>query len=518
MSLSFHDANARIAAPPRLPAAPCYKEGLSHRLYLEVGMVTANTRVQTSTRAIPSHSLGSEVRLTARLGAPLAIGELGWMSTYIVDAILVGRMPHSAIAISASSLGNSLFYAIAFCGVGLLFGLDALVSQAYGRGDREDGLFSLVQSLFLVAVCTPVVMLLSTVAPYGLRLIHVDPAIVSETIRYMDALRWSAAPLLLYMAVRHYLQAIDRPGWVMVSLLTANLVNWLFDWLLIYGHGPFHAYGIAGSGWATCVVRLYMLALLLASLALSLRKAPVRLRAGAWRPHPERLRSLVHIGWPVGLQYLGDLSVASFATVITSTLGATLLAAHQVVLDLNAFCAMIPNGIMAASAVRTGQGAGRGDLAQVKRAGYAGVGITTACMAVASVSFIAAPRLWASIYTTDHAVVAATVPVFLICAAIRIFDGAQVVLQGALRGLGETRIPFLASTGFTWLLGMPFSALLVFHWHMQLVGVWLGILTYTVPLSLVMVATWFWRVRQFGAPRREEVPLLSPLRVVLDQR
>ncbi len=473
-----------------------------------------SSRAARRTRATPSTSLGSELKLTTRLGAPLALGELGWMSTYIVDAILVGRMPHSAIAISASSLGNSLFYAIAFCGVGLLYGLDALVSQAYGRGDAEDGLFSLVQSLFLVAVCTPVVMLLSSLAPHALSLIHVDPAIVSETIRYINALRWSALPLLLYMAVRHYLQAIDRPGWVMVSLLTANLVNWLFDWLLIYGHGRFHAYGIAGSGWATCVVRLYMLALLLVSLALSIRKTPIRLRAGAWRPHLPRLRELCHIGWPIGLQQLADLSLASFSTVLTSTLGATLLAAHQVVLDLNAFCAMIPNGIQAASAVRTGQGAGRGDSAQVRRAGYASVAITTVCMMAAAVSFVAAPRLWASIYTNDPAVVAATVPIFLICASYRVFDGAQVVLQGALRGMGETRIPFLASFGCTWILGVPVSALLVFHWHLQLVGVWLGALFSTLPLFAIIVTAWWRRVRRFSAdhpePQAKEAPETQP--------
>ncbi len=461
-------------------------------------MNEANGSASKRGRAIPSYSFGSEVRLTTRLGTPLALGELGWMSTYIVDAIMVGRMPHSALAISASSLGNSLFYAIVFVGIGLLYGLDALVSQAYGRGDREDALFSLVQSLFFVTVCTPVVMILVTLAPVGLRLLHVDEAIISQTIPYVHALRWSAAPLLLYMAVRHYLQAIDRPFWVMVSLLTANLVNWLFDWLLIYGHGPFHTHGLAGSGWATCVVRCYMLLLLVGALAVSLRQAPVTLRAGAWRPHWPRLRELYRLGWPIGLQWFGDLSLASFATVLTSTLGVTMLAAHQVVLDLNAFCGMVPEGIKGASAVRTGQGAGRGDTAQVRRAGYASVILSSLCMAAASISFVAAPRLWASIYTTDPAVMTAAVPIFMICAARQIFDGAQNVLQGALRGLGETRIPFAASLTCTWLLGVPLSALFVFHWHMQLVGVWLGNLLATLPLFGIIVTMWFRRVRQFS--------------------
>ncbi len=472
------------------------------------------------TEAIPSHSFRSELKLTARLGGPLALGELGWMSTYIVDAIMVGRMPHSALAIAGSSLGNSIFYAILFAGVGLLFGLDTLVSQAFGRGDAEDGLFSLVQSLFVVAICTPAVMVLSTLTPHALTLFHVDPQILAVTNTYMASLRWSAAPLLLYMAVRHYLQAIDRPGWVMVSLLTANLVNWLGDWLFIYGHWGFHAQGIAGSGWATCLVRVYMLALLVTSLAISLRKTPIRLRANAWRPDWSRLHELYKVGWPIGLQWFGDLSLASFSTVLTSTLGVAMLAANQVVIDVNAFCSMIPLGIQAASAVRTGQGAGRSDGAQVRRAGFAGIALSGGSMLVASLLFIAAPRFWGSIYTNDPAVVAAAVPVFYVCAAYRVFDGIQIVLVGALRGMGYTQLPFYASAGCVWLIGVPVSAFFVFRMHWQLVGNWLGGLVSSLLLFAIITLSWYARVRQYGPnrPERRRVARTVPFEPRLAQQ
>ncbi len=453
-------------------------------------------KLNVRARAIPSHSLPSELRLTARLGAPLALGELGWMSTYIVDAIMVGRMPHSALAISASSLGNSIFSAFIFCSIGLLYGLDALVSQAFGRGDREDGLFSLLQSLFVVGICAPVVMAATLLAPLVLTRLHVDPVMVGETTRYLHALVWSALPLLLYMGVRHYLQAIDRPGWVMISLLTANLVNLGGDWALIYGHLGFPAMGIAGSGWATVLTRVYMLALLLLSLRLSLRAAPVRMRAQALRPDWERLRALLRIGWPVGLQSLGELSLATFSSVLLSRLGATQLAAHQVVLDLNAFVAMVPIGVAAAAAVRTGQGVGLRGAAQVRRAGYAGVLMIVGCMVCAASSFFLAPRAWAHIYTTDAAVIAAAIPIFAICACNQVFDGAQVVLAGALRGLGETRIPFFASFGCNWLIGIPVEILLVTKMHMGLVGVWLSGSVALAPLFAIIVTTWVRRTHQ----------------------
>ena len=454
------------------------------------------------TRAIPSHSLPSELGLTARLGTPLALGELGWMSTYIVDAIMVGRMHNSALAISASSLGNTIFSTFVFCGIGLLYGLDALVSQAFGRDDREDGLYSLAQSLFIVAVCAPLVMLFTSLAPLVLTRLHVDPSMVGETSRYLHALIWSAIPLMLYMGVRHYLQAIDRPGWVMVSLLTANLVNLGGDWVLIYGHLGFRAMGIAGSGWATVLTRAYMLGLLLLSLGLSLRASPLKMRARAFRPDWERLRALLKIGWPVGVQSLCEFSLATYSSVLMSRLGATLLAAHQVVLDLNAFVAMIPIGIAAASAVRTGQGVGMRGPAQVRRAGYAGMLIIVGCMVIAAASFFLAPRAWAHIYTTDAAVVTAAVPIFFICACNQVFDGSQVVLAGALRGMGETRIPLIASFCCNWLIGVPMETLLVVKLHMGLVGVWLATSIALAPLFAIIVTTWVKRTHRFQTELR----------------
>ena len=102
--------------------------------------------------------LGAEVKRTAFLGFPLALGELGWMSTYIVDAMMVGRMPHSALAISASSLGNTIYYAIVFCAIRFLTGLETLAAQAYGRGTSEgkqEAMHLFAQSVWFVAVGTP---------------------------------------------------------------------------------------------------------------------------------------------------------------------------------------------------------------------------------------------------------------------------------------------------------------------------------------------------------------------------
>lgn len=134
-------------------------------------------------------TLPREIKVTARLGAPLALGELGWMSTYIVDAIMIGRMPHAALSISASSLGNTIFYAIVFAAIGLLTGVETLVAQAYGRNDMDDCEHTLAQSMWFVIVGTPLVMLLTLASVPLLTVFGTSPEISAETSRYLSTLR-----------------------------------------------------------------------------------------------------------------------------------------------------------------------------------------------------------------------------------------------------------------------------------------------------------------------------------------
>src|SRR5579859_2284771 len=80
----------------------------------------------------------SDFRLTLRLALPLIIAEVGWMAMGVVDTIMVGRLPDSALAIGATSVGGALFYGVAVFGLGLMSGLDTLVSQAFGAGDMPE--------------------------------------------------------------------------------------------------------------------------------------------------------------------------------------------------------------------------------------------------------------------------------------------------------------------------------------------------------------------------------------------
>ncbi len=440
------------------------------------------------------------------------MGELGWMSTYIVDALMIGRLPHSALSISASSLGNTIFYAIVFCAIRLMTGIDTLVAQSYGAGDRPDCERTLGQSLWFVVFGTPAVMLLTLGALRLLPHLGTPPDICAETSRYLHALVWSTGPLLIYMALRFYLQGISRVLLVTVSLVTSAAVNWAGDWALLYGHLGSRPLGIAGSGWATCIVRVYMMALLVVGIWLTRRNNPARFTRQMLLPSLERLRLLVRIGWPAALYSLTDLGVSSYLSILCARLGTRLLAAHQVVLDLDAVVYMVPMGISWAAIVRVGQAAGRNNLAQVRRAAHASIILALGYISIASCLFAGFPHTWAGLYTNDPSVVAAAAPIFLICGILQIGDAAGVIYASALTGLGDTRSPLIINTLWYWALGMPLSYWLTFHNGMAVEGLWIGRAIAAIGSGANLAFLWHTRMRAASAsPQRSRLTLLTSL-------
>lgn len=180
----------------------------------------------------------------ARLAAPVALAELGWMAMTTVDTIMIGGLGPAAIG--AIGVGSSIYYSIAIFGMGLLLGLDTLVSQAHGAGDKLDTHHSLAQGVYsAIFIAVPMTALFLSIGPvFGWLGINSDVSKLAGP--FVNTLGLGTLPLLLYGAFRRYLQGIGHVRPVMFALISANLINWLFNWLLIYGHWGLPKWGVAG--------------------------------------------------------------------------------------------------------------------------------------------------------------------------------------------------------------------------------------------------------------------------------
>ena len=435
-----------------------------------------------------------------RLAAPLALTELGWLAMAFVDTVMVGRLPDSATAIGAVSLGSTLFYTIGIFGSGIMLGMDTLVAQAYGAGRLEECHKTMWNSLYLACAIAPVLMLSMLAFPAVFPHMGLSPDLVAETVPFLKALVWSTLPLSLYFALRRYLQSMHIVKPVVFTLISANLVNLLGNWALVYGHFGFPAYGVAGSGWSTCISRAYMVAVLAVAAVYYDRKRSSGLWSASRRLELERIRQLFRLGLPAAVQLLLEIGAFSFATFLIGKLGAIQLAGHQIALNVASFTYMVPLGICSAAAVRVGHAMGARDAHAAARAGWMALFFGALFMSCSGLVLFFFARPIARVYTPDPDVVSAGATLLLVAAVFQLFDGLQVVATGALRGAGNTRIAMLANLVGYWVIGLPLGAFLCFKLKMGAVGMWVGLCLALVLIGSALLWVWHLVIQDLMAP------------------
>jgi len=396
----------------------------------------------------------------------------------------------------AVSLGKAIFMVLALFGEGLLLGLDTLVAQAFGAGKREDCHRSLVNGVYLSIALTPILSAPIWFMPHLLRAMQVDPALMRETIPYSNALTYGLLPLLLYFAVRRCLQAMNMVRPVAFALVTANIINGLGNWILIYGKWGAPAMGTVGSGWSTAIARVYMAAVLIGYLfwydhkhRTELLKTPVDIDL-------KRIKQLIALGIPAAMQFTLESGVFATVTTLIAKLGPVPLATHQIALNTVAFTYMVPLGIASAAAVRVGQALGRRDPHGAGVAGGTAITIGAAFMSVASVVLLVVPRWIARIYTVDEVIIRSASTLLAAGAAFQLFDGIQSVATGALRGAGDTRTPMLCHFTAYWIIGLPLGAWLCFRRGWGALGLWVGLSLALILIGIVLLVVWRSKVRQ----------------------
>ena len=438
-----------------------------------------------------------ELRPTLALAVPVVLTELGWMVMGVVDTIMVG--PLGPEAIGAVGLGNILFFMVNTFGYGVLLGLDTLVSQAFGAGKLEECHRSMAQGVYLSLALAIPSMAACWVVTSWLPALGIDPAIAGPTRPYMHALSYSFLPLFGFVALRRYLQAMNVVRSVLVALVTANLINWGANWVLIYGHLGLPRLGIAGSGWSTVIGRTWMVGFLAVAAILHDRRTDGGLWRADLRPDWRRMRTLIGLGLPAAAYLALEIGVFTLAAVFAARLGVAALAGHEMALQLASVTFMVPLGVSTAGAVRVGQAIGRGDLPGAGRAGWMAIAVGLAFASGSALMFVCLPRSLLSIYTTDPAVLSIGATLLAIAAVFQLFDATQVIAAGDLRGAGDTRTPMLCNLVVHWFVGLPVGYLMAFTLGKGVVGLWLGLSTGLILGGLVLMGAWARRARRWRA-------------------
>jgi multidrug resistance protein, MATE family len=420
----------------------------------------------------------TELRALFRLAAPLAAAQAGTNLMGLVDVAVLGRL--GARELAGAALANAIFFACSVTGMGMVMGVDPLISQAIGAGDRVRARHVLWQGVWLALIIAGVLTVVLLGATAALPHIGAQEELIEPASIYLLIRLTSLVPFLLFFVMRSYLQAqgITRP--LLYSMVAANVFNLIFDILLVFGGsalpawtGPLRsvpAMGVAGAALATVACTILQLVWVAA--------AAFRVEVQGHVDHRwnrSEIGRAFRVGLPLGLQMGAEVGIFALVGVLASRLGTLHLAAHQLVISVASFTFTVALGVAAAGSVRVGHAIGARDASRTRTAGHVAFVTGAIVMGTSGLMFALFPRAIARLVTNQENVIAASLPLMLVAAVFQLSDGIQATGAGVLRGAGDTKWSFYANVFGHWFIGLPVALFLGFGMGLGIVGLWWGL-------------------------------------------
>jgi MATE family multidrug resistance protein len=411
---------------------------------------------------------------TVNLAYPVMLSQMGHVLVGIVDSIMVGRIGPSPLA--ASSFANNALIIFLMLGIGLSYGITPLVAQADGKEDEAMIIRLLRHGIILCGAAGIILFLLLFGVEQLMPFMGQPDQVVDLGRPYFLIISSSIIPLMIFQCFRQFTEGKSVTKPTMYITIVANLVNVLFNYLLIYGKWGFPEMGLNGAGWATLIARILMAA----GLAWYVWHHQLfrKYREGwqLFKAKADLFRPMLKIGVPSGIQFVFEVGAFAMAAIMMGWLGTLPLAAHQIAISLVSLSYVMASGISSASTVRVGNQMGLKDSLNLRRVGNTGFILVIVFMACCAIIYVLLCDYLPTLYVNDEEVIGLASGLIVIAACFQLSDGVQVVGLGALRGMSDVKAPTYITLAAYWGLAIPVSYLLGFTFGLGPKGIWYGLL------------------------------------------
>ena len=406
------------------------------------------------------------------LAVPIIIGQLGGIITGLADTVMVGW--HSTQELAAASFVNNVTNAFIITGTGFSFGLTPIVSEALAQkryraigGWLRNGIVANVfTSLLIMAVLMGIYLNIERMGQPEELIPIIKPyfAVVMVSILFVMATN----------AFRQFVESITDAKVSMWILVIGNALNIVGNYVLIYGKCGLPEMGLYGAGVSTLMSRIIMLLLFVGVFLCKRKYTPYRLGFAASRVERSTLRRLNALGWPIGLQQGLEAATFCFTAIMVGWLGSMELAAHQIAITISTVSYTTFLGIGAAVAIRTGFFKGANDWLRVRKITVAGLHIGLMTASVVCVILWVIHKDVSRLFTDSVEVMDIVVRLLPILILYQFFDGVQIILANALRGLADVKSIMWISFVTNFLIAIPVGYVLGFHCGMGITGIWIA--------------------------------------------
>lgn len=418
------------------------------------------------------------------------LGSLGIVSMGICDVLMLGNYGTSHQASAAVS--NGLFFLVVVFGMGVLFGLSALISNAIGE-KKPHVVFAifkkgLVASLILAVSCMVILFLVTA----NFWILKQQASIEAQGIAYLKMATWSVLPMFLFVAARQLTDGVGYTKPAMYVTLLALPLNILGNYFFIFGHGGFPEMGAEGAALASLLVRTFMAISLFVYIYSSKNMRLYREKASETKI---TLYAIFAIGIPIGLQFLYEVGLFAIAKIFAGMLGEVQLAAHEIALSLASMTFMVAGGLSAGGAIMVGNANGAGNPYKMRRVGNVHLVMILLFMCFCAIVFLLFNRVLAHQFSVDPEVINLAAIMLMYVSAFQVFDGVATVSMGLLRGAKDVKYPSNVALILYVIFGISCSYYLAFYTSLGLHGLWLG-LTLSLTGSSILLSRRFYKVIQ----------------------
>ncbi|MFD2146858.1 MATE family efflux transporter [Mucilaginibacter antarcticus] len=412
---------------------------------------------------------------TLKLAIPVVISQLGHTLVQMSDTIIVGHFA-GTVSLAAVSLATSIFMVPMIIGIGISYGSTPLIAQHNGRKEFAECGQLLSNSLFINLITGFALFGLVVLgSAYFLDDLHQSPDVLKQAKPFLTLLAASVIPMLIFNTFKQFAEGLGFTKQAMMVSIWGNVINICLGITFVKGLFGIAPMGIMGVGYSTLIDRCLM-ALVMGFYVFRSSNFKAYLKGFALK-NIDRVRSLriLKIGAPVAMQYAFEIGAFSTAAVIIGSIGTIQLAAHQIAINLASMTYMMSSGLSAAAAIKSGNYFGTKDHHSLRLSANASYHIVLVFMSVTALIFTFGNHLLPWIYTSDYSVISIAAQLLIIAAIFQLFDGAQVVGLGILRGMGDVNIPTFITFLAYWVLGLPIGYFFGIHLKQGVNGVWYGL-------------------------------------------
>lgn len=420
----------------------------------------------------------TEVRALLALALPIIVSQVATTAMGFVDAVMAGRVGPRDLA--AVALGNSIWVPVFLLMSGILLATTPKVAQRFGADTHSD-IGPIVRQALWLAVMTGLCAAFVLIgAEPLLHVMNVAPDLIEPCMGYLHGIASGMPAVGLYCVLRNFSDGLGKTRPSMVLGLCGLALNIPLNYIFIYGHFGVPAMGGVGCGWATAIVMWFMaLGMVVWTFRGTIYQSSEVYSHFEW-PQWAVIKRLLNVGLPIGIAVFAESSIFAVIALLIGSLGATVVAGHQIALNFSSLVFMIPYSLGMAITVRVGQALGRGQPREARFVAGAGMG-TALVWACISASLIVLLRgQIATVYTADPKVIEVASMLLMFAALYQFSDVIQVTAAGALRGYQDTRVTMILTLFAYWGIGLPVGyALGLTDWLGQAngpSGLWQGLI------------------------------------------